>query len=216
MKTRRPYRLFLLILLKMGLFHGLSLAAVSITMTETEEGVTLEYEGSFHLRGLQSLGEFNVAERITGTGVRPDSIAMLFGSGAVDVYSYPGDIRPPTFGGSANRIGSGTEFIVPSASSGDTFGFLKTGETSYEIWVPAGYTPGESISGSGVWLNTDFVGMGIDLSPSFPSGFGWGWGSRWTGTRDLIVLDVIPEPSSLTLVTLAGISLTARRRRLHK
>ncbi|NBQ65879.1 MAG: PEP-CTERM sorting domain-containing protein [Verrucomicrobia bacterium] len=76
--------------------------------------------------------------------------------------------------------------------------------SSNNILIDQNYVPGTAVTGTLTWNNQTFNSMGVATGS-----YVWGWSS------DSITLNVVPEPSSLSLVALGlgGLIVWNRRRK---
>ena len=117
--------------------------------------------------------------------------------GPVDVYS--GISGPSSLGGGGNQLAS-------SGSDGPlgVYGGL------LELFVPAGYVSGSSLSAVATWDDATIASLG--LTPGTRS-YTWGTGTHADSLT--ISIAAVPEPSSLVMAgfaALAGLGVWARRR----
>ena len=172
-------------------------ASVIITATEANGDVVFSGSGSVELSDL-SLNPFAVFGQ---GGVYPSlpsvQIGPTFGNFVlIDVYE---DLTSP------GAFGSG-DVAFPDSSSGDIFGvsYDSFGSTS-TLTVPRGYISGSPLSGSMVYESRSFKSMGIEVGTYL-----WAWG---TGeTTDFLRLEVLPEPTSFSIVGLGLVLVLARKR----
>lgn len=165
--------------------HG----AITVNVSEVDGNVVAEASGSATIDGLERL--------VIDTGsasIGANSATLALGSGGYD--GYPMDTTGP------DTFGSG-DFISADSSNGEFVGVTQ----SQILFVPSGYTSGESISSTATWENTTLAGLGADTGT-----FEWTWGSG--ANADSLTLTIVPEPStSAALLGVLAIGLTFWRRR---
>jgi hypothetical protein len=173
---------------------GASVANAStftVTLTQVGPTVVATGSGSIDLTSLTSFGsapaspEMYPANGIMGTGP----------SGTVDLYA--GLSGPSSFG-----TGFGG---FPSATSGDSV-FLE--DFGLDLEVPQGYVSGTSLASSATYSGT-LASLNVT-----PGTYTWTWDSG----ADSYVLKIppvtrVPEPSTFSLLALAGAAALAGRRR---
>ena len=158
----------------------------------------------------------------TGSGTI-DLVSLSFvGSGSGDKAGISGGlgiivVGPVNFQPSDGYGGFGgpTDFgilglITASSGSGDRIGI---DQDSGELFVPAGYVSGSSLSSSATWDNKTFTSLGVT-----PGTYVWNWGSG--ASADSFTLNIgaaaVPEPPGLVLLALpVGLLMlfSARHRR---
>jgi hypothetical protein len=113
-----------------------------------------------------------------------------------DFYIAPNDfLGPSNFGTGASANGT--------SGSGGLLGLIPGGQS---LLVPRQYNSGDPLSSSTTYSGQTFASLGLDVGS-----FTWTWGSE--STVDSLTLNIVPEPSTATLMTLGLIGLAARRRR---
>ena len=112
-------------------------------------------------------------------------------------------------GNRTNRVPEPLGALTASSGSGDRVGI---DQDSGELFAPAGYVSGSSLSSSDTWDSRNFASLGVT-----PGTYVWTWGSG--ADADSFTLQIgataVPEPASLTLLAmgLAGLGMVLRTRR---
>ena len=174
-----------------------SQAAITIYMEEVGSNVVATLSGAINsLPGAPTqsggVGVFS--------GVRPSGSTMAFGlskfSGVqtVQMHYYTATTYPSNFGTS-------TSLLQANSSTASTTMMFRN-LSSNNIIIDQSYVPGTAVTGTLTWNNQTFNSMGVATGS-----YVWGWSS------DSITLNVVPEPSSLSLVALGLGGLIAWNRR---
>ena len=174
-----------------------SRAAVTIHMQEVGSNVVATLSGA-----INSLPSAPTSSGGLGavSGVRPSGDTMLFGlsklSGIqlVQVHYYTATTYPSNFGTSTSLLQANTS----TASTTMMFRNLSTNN----IMIDQSYVLGTAVTGTLTWNNKTLSSMGVATGS-----YVWGW------STDSITLNVVPEPSSLSLVALGLGGLIAWNRR---
>ena len=172
-------------------------AAITIYMEEVGSNVVATLSGAINsLPGAPTqsggVGVFS--------GVRPSGSTMAFGlskfSGVqtVQMHYYTATTYPSNFGTS-------TSLLQANSSTASTTMMFRN-LSSNNIIIDQSYVPGTAVTGALTWNNQTFNSMGVATGS-----YVWGWSS------DSITLNVVPEPSSLSLVALGLGGLIAWNRR---
>jgi len=132
-------------------------------------------------------------------GVRPSSGTMVFGlskvgNQTVQMNYYNATTYPSNFGT--------TTSLLQANSSTASATMMFRNLSSNNILIDQNYVPGTAVTGALTWNNQTFNSMGVATGS-----YVWGWSS------DSITLNVVPEPSSLSLVALGFGGLIAWNRR---
>jgi hypothetical protein len=161
-----------------------SRAAVTIHMQEVGSNVVATLSGAINsLPGAPTqsggLGVFS--------GVRPSGSTMAFGlskfSGVqtVQMHYYTATTYPSNFGTSTSLLQANSS----TASTTMMFRNLTTGN----IMIDQNYVLGTAVTGTLTWNNKTLSSMGVTTGS-----YVWGW------STDSITLNVVPEPSALSLL----------------
>lgn len=187
------------------LLAGIANSNGAVTVTAIEAGGNVVFSGSGTLN-LSSLHNLNSAEIYSG--INPYELEVPFLAlgapiGNVDEYEWDGILGisvPSPFG-----TGGWTH---PSSGSGDSFGTAahewEPGEAV--IWVPHGYVSGSWLSGSMTFTGQTFASLEL-----IPGIYTWSWGNG--ESADSMTL-IIPEPSSILLLSFGGLCVLLHRRRV--
>lgn len=187
-----------LFLLLAGITH--SNGAVTITAIEADGDVVFSGSGTLNLSSL-----YHITSGGHLSGINPNELevpVLVIGAltGDVDEYGWGVILAPPPFGTGG--------WILAGSGSGDSFGATVDGHNELEavIWVPHGYVSGSWLSGSMTFAGQTFASLEL-----IPGIYKWSWGHG--ESADSMTL-VIPEPSSLLLLSLAGLWVLLFRRRV--
>ena len=190
-----------------GLSVQSSFAAITLTMEQVGNDVVVTSVGGiFNPVGAGSTdfsvtnGDFSgatipgVAVLFIGTNTDDADPAMAEWDGAI--VSGPGDFGP------------GLSTVNATISTGQGFGFNAGGTNTLFVDPDQLFAPGFSFGvGSGAtWENTTLEALGVTQGT-----YVWTLDSA-RFNNDTITLNVIPEPSSALLLSIAGLGLFRRRR----
>jgi hypothetical protein len=173
-----------------------SRAAVTIHMQEVGSNVVATLSGAINsLPGAPTqsggVGAFS--------GVRPSGSTMAFGlskfSGVqtVQMHYYTATTYPSNFGTSTSLLQANTS----TASTAMIFRNL----SANNIMIDQSYVLGTAVTGTLTWNNKTFSSMGVATGS-----YVWGW------STDSITLNVVPEPSALSLFAVGLGAVVAMRR----
>ena len=185
----------------LGLCAGLGFpaqAAYTVTLLQQGPDVVATGSGSIDLTGLIFVGSSGGDEAIISGGLGIIVVGPVPFTASNEYGGYSG---PIAFG----NLGA----LTASSGSGDRVGI---DQDSGELFVPAGYVSGSSLSSSDTWDNRNFASLGVT-----PGTYVWTWGSG--ADADSFTLQIgataVPEPASLTLLAmgLAGLGMVLRTRR---
>jgi len=183
----------------------MSRASFVVTFQQVGSDVVANGSGPIDLSGLTFQGN------ASNTAVINPSIglAVVGPTGSTFSDAYSGFSGPSNFGsGSA---------IEATSGSGDLVGIADP----YDLIVPNGYVSGTALSDTSTWSGQTLSSLGIT-----PGTYTWTLGSLPTAepvetpdgvagnTFTLIAVAPVPEPASLGLLGICGISLLARRRQI--
>ncbi len=121
-----------------------------------------------------------------------------------DVYVDTGgaiSVSGPFGSGGLTQADSGS-----GAAFGISNGFVSA--PFIQLAVPAGYVDGQQLVTSATYLNTDLATLGLNEGTYV---YSWGAGA----TADSVTVNVVPEPSSMLLLIVAGISTIFGQRRRY-
>jgi len=172
-------------------------AAFVVTMQQVGSNVVATGSGSLNTAAFSKI----VGSTTEVAGIQPNLDFVTVGpavSTPIDLYS--GSILGPA------NFGSGGQSVATSGS-GDLV-FSGGSNTSF-LYVPQGYISGNPLSDTSTWANSTFSSLGIT-----PGTYKWTWGAVGAGADSFtLVATAVPEPATLALFGVAGLSLLARRRR---
>lgn len=174
-----------------------SQAAITIHMAEVGSNVVATLSGA-----INSLPSAPTSSGGLGavSGVRPSGDTMLFGlsklSGiqTVQVHYYTATTYP-------SNLGTSTSLLQANTSTASTTMMFRNLSTN-NIMIDQSYALGTAVTGTLTWNNKTLSSMGVATGS-----YVWGWSS------DSITLNVVPEPSYLSLVALGLGGLIAWNRR---
>jgi hypothetical protein len=182
-------------------------AAFTVTLFESGSNVDATGSGTLDLSALTDKGP------TVGSGIPSaiiDPVALWVGAGPVvgpgGQEVYEGTISGPSNYGPGNTNLSDPNSLPPTATIGTGTGDPVTLSVGFNvIYVPAGYLSFNPLSDTATFSNESLASMGV-----IPGTYTWTWG---TGrVSDSFTLIAVPEPASLGLLGVGGMSLLARRR----
>ena len=185
-----------------GAFTCGAQAVVILDIVEYGGYLEASYSGSVDLTDLSLVTE-DVPVDFMSLGVNPDEVLLGIG-GSPEFDPYSGISGP-------DSIGVGTVMMNPSSSSGDFLGIWNDPLNPVnDIWVPAGYTSGASISGASTWAGESLLTLGLTEGT-----YEWTWGSGLTADSLTVNISSVPEPTtSALLFGIGALGYVMRRRRL--
>ena len=185
------------ILAAITFFPALTSADVVINVTETPTGVAVEGSGTLDLEGLPIIFEGG-----QNVGLNPSTSTIVVGG--LEILDNPIDSYSLPIGTLPTSLGPGSDFVLPTNTSGDIFGFGFF--PLDEIFVPDGYVSGNPLSGSSFYQGGTLASIGLT-----PESYGFTIPSGDTVT---VNITAIPEPTiAVLLCGLCGSVFVARRRR---
>ena len=163
-----------------------------VTLQQVGPNVVATGSGSIDLSGLSfEATNFGVAGLLS-----PNTGAVLVGSGNQDQYA--GLSGPFSFGLAGQTNANSNSGSLVGISGG-----------ALDLFVPAGYTSNTPLSPStSTYDNATFSSLGVT-----PGTYVWTWGAF--APTQKFTLDVVPEPSSVSLLALGVILLSAKLRALR-
>lgn len=168
-------------------------AEMTFTLSEDIDAgvIRIEANGSFNLDGLIACCSHNLF-----TTVIPNQPSVIVGPSGV-VTHYIVDNEPTIFGpfGVAGFRGAGTH------GAGDLVGFDRHPfNNEFNIYVPPNYQSGDPLFALGEFAGS-FASLGIN-----PGTYNYQYnGIDNNGPTDIVSVHVVPEPTSLVLLGLAGV-----------
>jgi PEP-CTERM motif len=199
---RRRSFLAAIAILAIGALAAPSARAAYLVTFEENNGDVLEVgSGTLDLTDLLTDGHATNSPAVWAAQAFFDS-----GADKVDLDLYLGAVGPSTFGAGA--------LSHPDASSGDGVGI--GGISSGLLGVPAGYSSGNALSETSIYLNSTLASLGMT-----PGGYVYSWGAG--AHADTFTIDIglitsppaIPEPSTWAMLLLGfgGVGYIALRRK---
>lgn len=176
---------------------------IIIHIVEQGGNVVATGSGAVDLTGLTFLTNSPTNNSV----INPQSAVFLVNPAGANDDQYT-----PTFSGPTG-FGSGSAFTLATSSSGDVFGFSRSGGSN--LAVATGYVTGTNLSFNATWSGATFASLGIT-----PGTYTLTYGSN---ADQSITLDIgtlsVPEPAALGtfgfgLLLLGGFVTLRRRERL--
>lgn len=168
-----------------GLYVQPAQAGYVVTLAQEGSNVVATGSGTIDLADLIFVGSGNGDEAGVSGGL---GIIVVGPVNFQPSDGYGGFAGPTSFGG----LG----LITASSGSGDRVGI---DQDSGELFVPAGYVSGSTLSSSATWDNKTFSSLGVT-----PGTYVWNWGSG--ASADSFTLHVgaavVPEAPGLALLVL--------------
>jgi len=161
------------ILIGSGLLAPPAQAAYIVTLAQVGSDVVATGSGTIDLTGVV-VGPLN------------GSLLAFINPSVGDIFAGPAIFTPVDYYGfvtGPTSFGSGSG-AVASSGSGDLVG-IGEGE---DVYVPAGYSSGASLSDSATWDNTTFSMLGVT-----PGTYVWSWGSG--ANADSFTLETVSVPA---------------------
>jgi hypothetical protein len=177
-------------------------AAYTVTFEQVGSDVVATGGGTIDLAGLTfstsggSTAAVGPAIGLVSTGPTAEIPA--------DIYS--GFVGPSSFGPTPEPV-----FPFATASSGSG-GIVGVASQQDDLFVPAGYTSGSSLSDTSTWSDTTIGGLGLT-----PGTYTWTWGSGLTADSFTLNIDAapVPEPASIAILGIPAALTLFRRRRVR-
>ena len=179
-------------------------AEVRIVLSATGGNVVATISGSANTAGLGT-----ALHTTSFTVMVADPAFLIAGGGGsyeqqVNLNRYDLGLSGPSTFGTSDLWAPG------DINSGDIAGFIYS-PTNGSIYLPRNYVSQSALSGSTTWIGESFMSFGLTPGQSYT----WTWGSG--GDADSLTVQIVPEPSTLGLLTLGLLGFAcAIRRRLGK
>jgi len=179
-----------------------SRAAITIHMAEVGSDVVATLSGAINSlpgapTGSGGLGSYN--------GLRPSGPTMSFAFTQVPGVFPVVQVNYYTATAYPSNLGSSSTTLLQANSSTASTTMMFRNLTSSNIMIDQSYVLGTAVTGSLTWNNKTFSSLGVATGS-----YVWGWSS------DSITLNVVPEPSSLSLLVVGLGGLIALRRARRK
>lgn len=176
-----------------------SQAAITIHMAEVGSNVVATLSGAINSlpgapTGSGGLGSYN--------GLRPSGPTMGFAFTQVPGVFPVVQVNYYTATAYPSNLGSSSTTLLQANSSTASTTMMFRNLTTSNIMIDQSYVLGTAVTGTLTWNNKTFSSLGVATGS-----YVWGWSS------DSITLNVVPEPSSLSLVALGLGGLIAWNRR---
>ena len=174
-------------------------AAITIYMEEVGSNVVATLSGAINSlpgapTGSGGLGSFN--------GLRPSGPTMSFAFTQVPGVFPVVQVNYYTATAYPSNLGSSSTTLLQANSSTASTTMMFRNLTTGNIMIDQSYVLGTAVTGTLTWNNKTLSSMGVATGS-----YVWGW------STDSITLNVVPEPSSLSLVALGLGGLIAWNRR---
>ncbi len=179
----------------LGLSASPARAAYTVMLAQQSQNVVATGSGTIDLADLIFVG--------SGSG---DEAGISGGLGIIVVG--PVNFQPSDgYGGFSGPTSFGIlGLITASSGSRDRIGI---DQDSGELFVPAGYVSGSTLSSTATWDNKTFTSLGVA-----PGTYVWTWGGG--DNADKFTLQIgpaaVPEPAGLLLLPLGVVGVLAARR----
>jgi len=192
-------------------FSSFSRAAVTIQLQEVGNDVVATISGSINSFSGASLVQTG-AGVLSTNGLRGGSSSNLFltyfaftdnGLSGTDNYNNYTVTTSPSSMFFGNGTSAGTTFQAATSVSVSTDMFLRN-STPSNFWISQSYVLGTPITGTMTWANKTLNSLGVANGT-----YVWSW------SADSVTLNIVPEPSALSLlvVGLGGVMALRRCRR---
>jgi hypothetical protein len=175
-------------------------AAVIVNAVEIGEDVVISGGGTLNLAAwvIEDNAQFSGGRVDAGNDISGGRVVLGGEQVLTDQYLNPSLVIGPSV------IGPGNIAFFADSGSGDVFG-IDFG-IPRSLNVPVGYGSGAPLSGSSTYTSQTFATLGLT-----PDTYVWSWGSG--DSADSFTLNVVPEPSTVILMSLGLVGLASRRRR---
>ena len=177
-------------------------AGMIVNIVESGGDVVASASGSLDVSALLKISPDHVSNDIF---VDPDTARLFLGvAGPQETDRYRMPIGP-------QALGPGTSSTLASFSSGDRFGIVGDALTDSELWLPDGYVSGTGLSSSATFSGNTIAGLGLTEGT-----YSYTWGSG--ASADFVTINIgssapVPEPSSLALLGMGGLTIIGYGRR---
>jgi len=165
----------------------LAAADMVVKISDTTGGLKLAWTGSIDTSALTSIGPFNNAGGIMTSG----PVIFSYSTGGDGEWFQSAGLSGPP-------IGTVTYQVLPNTLSGDFFAMHVN-----SFVMPTDYVSGDYIAGSVEFMGASIGSLGITPGPHVHT---------ISNSPSTITFSVIPEPATVTLLTLGGLAMLRRRR----